>query len=273
MKRILIGILTIFITIAFMILGYAVSLKTLVVDTASEMVREKVTNAIMDYANAQTNLNKEEVKKEITKVLQDNPHFKKTVDGYFDQIIDIIADKEVGDIDLKGDLEPLANDILGILKEYNITITEDEKEELLSIVASKDVNDTLKDSLIEAKNNMSNSSAFILDFIGFSTSLTFKLILVFAIALMFIFIALLKKSAYKWLSNLASTSIICGVTFSFLLPVIVDKVSKSIADSMNITIPVSSITMYGYILIAIGVVAIISNLIISIIIKNKKTNI
>lgn len=269
MKKLLIGISTLLMFIALVCLGLVFNVKCLIVDTVDVVLKKEITNEIVDYIGDNTNYNKDEVKKSIDKVLSENESIKKTVDTYMDKFMDIMNDKKVENIDLSKELESIINDSEPILKEYGITISEKDKQEILEAASSEEINKAFNETITEFKIDMSGEAKMALDIFNFVTSTTFKLILIGSIALLLALIALLKKSYYKWLSNFGGSLILSGIVVGILLPLAIDVIMKEVGD--NYIISTGSFRTYGYISITVGIVAIIiNNVIPKIKEKNKK---
>lgn len=269
MKKLLIGILTLLMFIALVCLGLVFNVKNLIVDTVDVVLKKEITNEIVDYIGDNTNYNKDEVKKSIDKVLSENESIKKTVNTYMDKFMDIMNDKKVENIDLSKELESIINDSEPILKEYGITISEKDKQEILEAASSEEINKAFNETITEFKTDMPSEAKMALDIFNFVTSTTFKLILIGSIVLILILIAILKKSYYKWLSNFGGSLILSGIIIGLLIPIAIDAISKELED--GIVLSYNSFSTYGYISIGIGIVAIILNIVIpKIINKNKQ---
>jgi len=269
MKKFLIGILTAFITIAIMILGLSMNIKSFVVDTVDRVVKKEVTNDISNYVGELTGESPEEIKKGIDKVLNENETIKNIADNYFDIAIDIMMGKTTENINIGKDLENVINSSDDILKEYGINLSEKDKQELIEYVSSDEVNNAFNETISEFKSDMPSEVKTALEIFNFFRSTTFKLILVGIIILFLGLIALLKKSTYKWLSNLGGACIISGIVMSLLMPFGIDTISRELNGS-SIVLSSKAFSIYGYIVIGIGLIAIILNIVISKLIANKK---
>lgn len=269
MKKLLIGILTLFITIAIMLLGFSMNIKTFVVDTVDAIVKKEVTDDISDYIGKMTGQEPQEVKKGIDKVLNENNTIKKIADDYFDKVIDVMMGKDAPNINIAKDLEEVINSNEKVLKEYGIILSESAKKELLDYVGSEEVNDTFNETLNEFKGSMPSEIKTSVEIFNFIRSTTFKLILIGGIILFLVLIAVLKKSPYKWLINLGESCLVSGIVMGILIPFAIDIIEKEIADK-GIVLSSSAFSTYGYISMGIGIGAIILNIVISKIIKNKK---
>lgn len=116
MKKFLAGILTIIIIFAFLALGVSFSIENTIVDTIDVYVKEEATNEIVDFVSQNANINKEELKKEINKVFEQNPAIKNTIDGYLDKIVSTITSDELIEIDIAQELDSLLDATEPILK-------------------------------------------------------------------------------------------------------------------------------------------------------------
>lgn len=269
MKKLLIGILTIFITVNLILLGLSINLKGTIVDTVGIIVKENVVENIADYLEENTSVSKDDAKKSINEILESNNTIKKTVNGYFDKIMDIMNDKEVTDINIASDIEILINENESTLKKYGINITEEDKKGITSVVSNEEINKKLNESITEFKNSMPSESKIAIDIFNFVRGTTFKIILVSVIVAFLALIALLKKSPYKWLVNLGTASILSGLSVGVLVPSILKFITESLSNEATITISTTHISNYGYIVLIIGIISIILHTVISIITKKK----
>ena len=268
MKKFLISILTLIITLALIVLGLTFNLKSIIIDTTDIILKKEITNQITDYLADNTDYNKEDIKKSIDKVLNENELIKKTVDTYLNKFMDVLNDKEVTDIDLSQELESIINDCEPILKEYGITISEEDKKELLDVVSGEEINKTFNESVLEFKNEMTSEDKTILNIFNFITSTNFKLMLISGTIILLGFIALLKKSFYKWLSNFGGALVFSGIVLGILIHILLDTIMKEMGT--DIIVFYSSLSTYGYVSIGIGVILIVINILIPKMINKKK---
>lgn len=274
MKSFFRGLLTIWIIILLVILGIVLSLKNMLVNTADEIIKKEVTNTIVDEIENYTNKRiPEEVINEVEDTIENNKEIKEIVNTYFDEMIDILSNKEDNtEIDVAEELNNLIDDGEKILNKNNITIPEEEKQKLLSIASSEEVNDLINSTITEAKQSMNSEILIALDIYNFLTDPSTKLIIIALIIISLLFIALLKKSAYLWLSNFAVASILSGIFVGILVPILIDSILKAIASEVKFSISTNSLTTYGYTLIILGVISIIIKALISMILKRNARN-
>lgn len=145
------------------------------------------------------------------------------------------------------------------------------KDEILAIASSDEVNNLVNDAISDIKNDLDSNVVVIIDTYSFITSTTFKIIMIGLMVLTLLLIALLKRSVYSWLSNLGTASILTGVLMAFAVPFLIDQVMLMLELKEKINISISSIVTYGYVTLAIGIVSIIINTVISKLNKDKIT--
>ncbi len=270
MKKFLIGLFMIIMTLAFIALGISFTIEKTITENIGEIVKEEVTNEIVDKVSKNTNVDKEEIKKEITKVVEENATIKKVLDESLDKAMDILNGKEMEDLDFSNELEELIDSSEGVLKEYGITITKEQKEELLEVVSSEEFNQEFQNTVKEVKEDMPENAKTAIDAFNFIRSTTFKSMLIVGIVVILICIALLKKSYYKWLGSLSKATIVTGIFYSAFVSLFVNFINNELASEHNITLSTVSMNYYGYILLGIGVVALIANIVLSKTIRQKE---
>lgn len=269
MKKVLIGILTFAVTIAFIILGVAMNMENSIMDTVSVIVKEQFTNGVADYLKDNTDLDIEKVKNVMTKVMEENDTIKNKVDSYFDRFMNIIVGKDTQEINLATELESIIDESEDTLKDYGVTISEEDKDKLISTVASDKVNKTLNDSILKIKDKMPSEAKTAVNAFNFMRSTSFIAMMIIIILVALILIAILKKSFYKWLGNFSTATIISGILIGIFLPVLMSAAVKTLGSSVSIS--TNAFSTYGYVLIGLGVGAIIINVIISKL-KEKRKN-
>ncbi len=271
MKSFIRGILTIWIVILLIVFGLVSSMKAILIETADGIIKKELkTNIVKVIKGDSSEKIQDDVIRKVEKEIDRNPNIKKVVNNYYDRILDVLSSKEANvTIDVAKELETLIDNGEEVLKDYGVTLTPNEKKELLSVVSSSAINDMVNDAITEIKRDMGSDMKRIIDAYTFLTSMTFKAILVGLIAVALLFIALLKKNLYGWLSNFGIASAITGILIGVVLPMIVTQVLTDLASESVITISTGFLNTYGYTLIALGIVSIVAERIIAT--KNKKT--
>lgn len=263
MKGFLRGLLTIWITLILITLALVLSLKGILVNTADTIIKKEISTKVVDeIKNYKSDEIPEEVINEVKDTIENNKEIKKLMDTYYDKVIDILVNDSNEKIDVSNDLNIIIDEGEKILNDNGITITKEQKYELLSMVSIDEVNNMVNDTIIEVKENFTGETRVVLNTYKFLMGTTFKLVLIALLVISLLLIALLKKSFHKWLSNLGCASIISGVVVGIIMPYIIDFILGMI-DNDSLTISTNTLNTYGYILIAIGVLSIIINIVIS----------
>lgn len=263
MKGFLRSLLTIWMTLLLITLGLVLSLKGILVNTADTIIKKEISTKVVDeIKNYKSEEIPEEVINEVKDTIENNKEIKKLMDTYYDKVIDILVNDSNEKIDISNDLNTIIDEGEKILNNNGITITKEQKDELLSMVSTDEVNNMVNDTIVEVKESFTGETKVVLDTYKFLMGNTFKLILITLLVVSLLLIALLKKSYYKWLSNLGGASIVSGVVVGIIMPYIIDFILGMI-DSDSLTISTTSLNTYGYILIGIGVLSIIINIVIS----------
>lgn len=255
MKKFLRGLLTIALTFLLIALGIVLSFKTMLINTADQMIKREMTHQFINTMQEQNSEVDEEAIKKIKETIEKNETIQDIMNTYFDQVIEILGSEEELKINITEDLNTLGDEGEKILKEYGITITPAEKEELLDMVSTEEVNTLLNETLAEAKQNLPEQIKEEIKIYQFVMGPTFKVMLCGVILLDLLFIALLKKSAYKWLSNLGGSSLIVGLFIGFVIPLSIDKLLKTLNNENLFAFNTEALANYGYVLIGIGIVA------------------
>lgn len=264
MKKFLIGILTILLTLVFLVLGISLTIEKTITENVSTVVKATITETIVKEVAKSAKVDEKAVKQELAKVLEKNEALNKTLEDSLDKAMDMLSGKQVEDFNFSKELEDVINNSEDVLKEYGITITQKEKEELIEMVNSEELNNELKETIQEAQESIPESAKTAIDAFNFIRSTTFKLLLIVGIVVILALIALLKKSCFKWLSNLGVVTLICGIFYSVAISYAVDVVSNDLAlSSKNITLSMSAMNYYGYVLLGIGIVSLILNIVLT----------
>lgn len=263
MKKFLIGLFTILITFSFITLGISLNLEATIVDTFEEFIKEEVTTEIAYEVAKNTNVDKEKVKNELVNIMEKDDILKRAIEEGLDKAVDILNGKEVSTLDFTKDLEMILNNSEEILKDYGITITENEKKEIVNAMDNEKINNEFQGILQEVQANVPRDVEIVVDAFQFFRSTTLKVILISIVFVCLFCIALLKKSYYKWLGNLSEATLITGIFFTFFVSFLFDVFNKALVNSGNFILSTTALSRYGYFLIGIGFAALILNIVLS----------
>lgn len=264
MKKFLRGLLTFLLTILFIVLGFVFSFKSMIVNTADQLVKKEMTDFLVTTMKEQTEIPvEEETIEKIKNTIQENESVQNLFNTYFDKIMNVLSSENPNEtINISENLDSLLTDGENILKEYGITLTKEDKEELEKLVSSEELNTFVNETLVEAKEEMPVQAREAIRIYQFVMGTTFKIILIGLILLDLLCIALLKKSCYKWLSNLGGATLMTGLFMGIALPIIMTNLIKAIDNQNVFAIDTHALSMYGYILIGIGVLSYILEFIV-----------
>ena len=175
MKKFLRGILSIWIVLLLFVLGFVLSFKSIVIDTTDTLIKKEITNnltaTLKEYSENEMS---EEAIDKIQDAIENNKSLQNLMESYYDKMIEILSENTNETIDITKDLKSIIDEGEEILKDYGITITEDEKEELLKAVAEEDVNTLVNDSIKELKETMPKEARNVLEIYKFLTSNNFN---------------------------------------------------------------------------------------------------
>ena len=236
----LIGILVLSLTIQ----------KTLVNGIIKETIKTEVLkDSIKQELSVEDNAAVEE--------LLDDPETQRLIEKYMDKTINVLAGNEsIDTIEVK-------EDIINYLKENKETISKISGEELTDAkinelekeLEKEDIDQKLKQSMNNTKNEMPSIANDIIEVYSYFNSNEFRFILVISIVICIILIALLQKSFYKWIKTLAESVIVNGVlaiVVSLVVMFIVTTVSPLKSFNMNnLLIPGIIMTVSGIIVVIV----------------------
>lgn len=270
MKKFLIVILTIFITLVFIILGISLCLRATVIENIEGIVKEEITNEIAYEVAKNISTPKEEIKEELIKVMEKDAVLKKVIENGLDKALDILSGREVNDLDITKELEIIVNNSEEVLKEYGITITEEEKKDLLKVVDSEKINQEFQFIIKEVQETVPRDVQFILNTFEIFRSSIFKVLLISSILVCLLCIAFLKKSYYKWLGNLGVATLTSGVFYGFFLSSLINLLNQELINRSYFTLKLTALNRYGYVLAGIGFLAFILKIVVAKIINSKE---
>ena len=114
-------------------------------------------------------------------------------------------------------------------------ITEDMIKDATDQLETKDLSNSYKQTIINARSNMSDSEKMVLKGYSILISNNLRIIVFILIILDLLLIALIQKSVYKWIKILGASLLISGIG-SIIISFVVKIIVKSLAsiDSFNI---------------------------------------
>lgn len=273
MKKFMSFIITLLISFLICLLCVSFSLKEIVINTlAKEVVKDEVSSKVTEVLkNNYSDIDYETLDKIETNI-GNNENINKVTEKYFNDIVySIINDEEVSIPNTKEEIINIINDNEYILKENNIEITEEQKNELSDKLTNDNmIGKVYKNVANSIKKNMSAETIMIVNTYDKLTSSTFRWIVVSIIIFLILLLALIKKTYYRWTYNLAVSCALSGIMLSLLFPFILDGISIEITNKLlgkAAEININSLVNLGYICFALC-----AALIIVYFVGNKITN-
>lgn len=259
MKKFLIGFVTILLAIAFLVLGISFTIKKAMAENIEEFVKESLITEVVNEVAKTTSVDKEKVKKELIKAVEKNNILKTAIEENLDKTLDFLEGKEIENIDISKELETILNNGEVVLKEYGFTLTKEEKEKLLHEIHSEKMNQEVEIVLKEVQESLPNTIKNEIGIFNFICGSSFKVICFVFIALSLLCIAFLKKSSYRWISNLSVSTLFGGLFYSLLLPIFLNFINQNLINRENISISFNALSTYGNVLVIIGILTFVVN--------------
>ncbi len=263
MKKFLTFILTIVISILICVLCVSVSIKEIVVNTISkEVVKKEVASEVTNAAKEiYPDIDYDTLEK-IETSINNSGTVDEMTEKYFDNIVDaIVNDKDVTIPNTQEEIYDLIDQNEAILKENNIELTEEQKQQI-SVELTEDgkidkIYNNVSNKVID---NMSEGEVTLVKTYSAVTNNSFKWIMVGLIIILTVLIALVKKTYYRWTYNSAISFAIAGILLTLVFPFVLDSVAVDITTKVigNPTdININNIINLGYGCFIIGALFII----------------
>ena len=150
---------------------------------------------------------------ELEENLQNNEQVDELVDKYSEKIIRDLSEDNIEDVNFEEDLRTFILENKSTIEEASgHELTEEEIDAAIDeVIQNEDLNETYKQIITEAKQEMPEESQTMIDGYNNITSENFMIALVIITVISIIIIALLKKPYYKWIVNIAIAGIISAI--------------------------------------------------------------
>lgn len=150
---------------------------------------------------------------ELEENLQNNEQVDELVDKYSEKIIRDLSEDNIEDVNFEEDLRTFVLENKSTIEEASgHELTEEEIDAAMNeVIQNEDLNETYKQIITEAKQEMPEESQTMIDGYNNITSENFMIALVIITVISIIIIALLKKPYYKWIVNIAIAGIISAI--------------------------------------------------------------
>ena len=175
--------------------------------------KEEITRQMTErFEESFPELSEEELNK-LEENLQNNEQVDELVDKYSEKIIRDLSEDNIEDVNFEEDLRTFILENKSTIEEASgHELTEEEIDTAIDeMIQNEDLNETYKQIITEAKQEMPEESQTMIDSYNNITSENFMIALVIITVISIIIIALLKKSYYKWIVNIAIAGIISAV--------------------------------------------------------------
>lgn len=189
----------------------------------------------------------------INEALEDK-EIKRMVDEFVSEIMISIAEEDANDINVE-DIERKMTEYLKNHKEelsskIGYEITDEMINEVSETMDNVDTKNAINQSVENVKNSLTKEERMALKVFNIIVSTKIRLIIIALILLDIILIALVQKSTYKWIKNLASSMIMAGLSV-----IILTLAVKYIVASLTlISIVPETIQTIGIITLVFGVI-------------------
>lgn len=272
MKKFLIGLLNVFLSVFIFLLLFSFYGKTIFTGFVTGFIGELNTN-ILDTEFVEKNNNddsKVKVEKDLTvEELFDSPEYKELlknkevqelIQKYVDTtIIGITDTNALNDVDLTEDIISFIEDNQDLLEEeYNISISDEDIDGLRGNEGLKEFTESYIEGVKSANEELSNNQKKLIKGYNFICSTLFKIILIFLIIINLFLISLLQKSFYKWINSLGVNLLSSGV-LTIVLGLILNFSVNGIINRLNLNLKFDflHISLVGLIASIIGIVFIV----------------
>lgn len=175
--------------------------------------KEEITRQMTErFEESFPELSEEELNK-LEENLQNNEQVDELVDKYSEKIIRDLSEDNIEDVNFEEDLRTFILENKSTIEEASgHELTEEEIDTAIDeMIQNEDLNETYKQIITEAKQEMPEESQTMIDSYNNITSENFMISLVIITVISIIIIALLKKPYYKWIVNIAIAGIISAV--------------------------------------------------------------
>lgn len=263
MKRFLIILFSFLISFLICVLCISFFAKKIVISTLSkEVVKKEVSSSVIDTIKDYYDDVSYDTLEKIETRVGNSEEIDIITEKYFDNVVDtIINQKEVVVPRTKEEIMSIISANEKFLNENNIYISEIEKEKIVdSLTEDGKIDRIYKNVVNKVKSNLSNDEIKVIKIYDGITTSSFRWIIVGVIIILTLFIAMLKKSYYRWTYNLAISFFLSGILLSFIAPLISEMVLVPLCQNLigrTAEINLNSLINFGYLCFCFSAVFII----------------
>lgn len=263
MKRFLIILFSFLITLLICVLCISLFAKKIVVGTLSkEVVKKEISSNVIEVIKDYYDDVSYDTLEKIETNIGNSEEIDIITEKYFDNVVDtIINEKEVVVPKTKEEIMSIISENEKLLNENGIYISEIEKEKIVDNLTKDGNIDRIYENVVnKVKSNLSNDEIKVIKIYDEVTTSSFRLIIFSAIIILVLFIAILKKSYYRWTYNLAISFFLSGLLLSFIAPLISDKVLVPLCQNLigqTAEINLNALINFGYLCFCFSALSII----------------
>lgn len=235
MKKIFTILLTLIITIFVCLLCVSFCIKDIVINTISkEIVTKEISSKVIEVTEEVYDDIDYETLEKLETSIGNSEELNLITKKYFDNIVDsIINDADVEVPNTKEDILALINQNEAILKENGIVVTEEQKEKLASkITEGGKIDKVYKNVVTSIRNKISYEEVQVIKAYDRVTKPEFTWTIIAIIIVLTLFIALIKKTYYRWTYDLGIAFVFSGIILSLVAPLMMDIVSIDITEKI-----------------------------------------
>ena len=274
-KKMLLGLLALILINLIGLEIISFNLKSILIDgVIKETIMVQLTSK--DYNEPKYKIPEEEINKitdnEQIRELLNSKEVQELLEKYLDQVVnDLTYEENIDDINLEQDMLEFLNNNKSTIEELvGKEITEDMIKDATDQLDTKDLSNSYKQTIINARSNMSDSEKMVLKGYSILISNKLRIIVFILIVLDLLLIALIQKSVYKWIKILGASLLISGIG-SIIISFVVKIIVKSLAsiDSFNM----GNLLNSGIIISIVGILILIIYYLLNKTINKKKESI
>ena len=195
----------------------------------------------------------------ISEAIQDE-EIKESLDEFIDELISSLTEEEIENLDVEQleekVIEYVKNNKEKISEKTGIEITDEMIDESKQLIDEGDTKKAIEQEINNYKNSLTDEEKLALKVFNIIDSKKLRIILIIAIIVDLLLIALLQKSAYKWIKNLSHAMFMSGLSviiLSISIKYLIANLTMIVVNPKNI--------------LTVGITTMIFGIIISIVYK------
>lgn len=262
LKKLLIGFFTLIVISCLTLFLISLNIKEVLTNTVSDtVVTEVITSKVINtFENNLDKIDSKDLEK-IEEVISNNEDLKEVSKKLIDStILYLIEEESIEDFTVKESISDIIKKNKKTLEETTgYKIKDSDIENIITDIDDRlDINQIYQEQVTKIKAELTTEQQLALRLYNTLTSKQFKIIMLAIMAICLSLIAILKKSFYKWITNLTTALIVSGtlvMIFSGLINLIVNYAITT--TSLNIKINSNQMLEIGLISLISGIIIII----------------